>query len=113
MDVEKNWSRTSEEQTYNQSSQQKYVAQPKDLAPDTNFNEGAQVSLVLLRETLVSKHRYARANDQDQNHQKSNDENQECVVVVNSNAIVDPRAVVVKSFNTPVTDSAVFASRSA
>lgn len=61
---------------------------------------------------FVDESNDATKSNSNEDGQECNDENQEEVMVVDANAVVDPGAVVVESFDAAVADGAVFGSGS-
>jgi hypothetical protein len=58
--------------------------------------------------TLLTVRNGTRNNYGNQSKDHRRDKKHEPVVVVSSDAIIDPRAVVVKAFDTPIANSTVF-----
>ena len=83
------------------------VTQPFEIATNAKHVQGTVLSLVVTWRNRGVK----TTDDRGELHDRQSDEeDQERVVIVNANAVVEPRAVVVEAFHTPVTDGAVAGS---
>jgi len=111
MDVDESASWPSKEQSNQHCRYQHDVPQWQVTTPIAEFNQRA-ILLCILRiliwSAIIREHHYRRNNNENQHDDQTEYEHQVGVVIMDTDTVIDPGAVVVESLNTSVTGSAVF-----
>ena len=110
MDVDKSAGRPAEEKRDQQRHEQHDVSEGQIPAPDTELDQRTgllSIHSAIVRSTISRQHHYARDYDEDQHEKQRVDKHHIRVVILDADAVVDPRTVVVEALDAPIARAAV------